>query len=200
MASKLTAITASSSARKKRKARDISVKVGDNILLQNRPRTRAASKASARPAGRSDTLYAESGAPSLSSCSDESGTNDHEVEAQKCFAKDTAKVTVYAFARRLGEVLHNMCVENEKIKSNGADEGSLEALAASECGEDDLAVLVNNLLIWDDTSRCVGIVALVLMDRIQTGKKGFAITFYNVCKLFTICFLLAKKYLEDDEV
>lgn len=200
MASKLTTITTStSSASKKRKARDSLVKDAQRVLLQNRPRTRAASKARACSAARNDVPKVENGAPSTSTCSDKSETSDHE-KAHKLFPRDTTNVTVYAFIDRLGEVLHNMCVNNEKMKSYGGDEGSLEALTMSECGEDDLAVLVHNLLTWDDTSRCVGIVALVLLDRIQTSERGFAITFNNVCKLFAICFLLAKKYLDDCEV
>lgn len=124
---------------------------------------------------------------------------EHE-SADKRFRKDSSAVTVFAFARRVASVLNQMCQSNESSKTRRDKESELQALVRDEYGEEDILMLVHNLLVWDDTTRSVGIVALVIMDRVQTRPRGFAVTFENVGKIFAACFLLAKKFLDDNEV
>lgn len=121
-------------------------------------------------------------------------------EVENRFVEDISKVSIHDFGTRVATVLWQMCLSNDDARPDFEDNGALRNLVYDEYGRDDVLQLVRNLLAWDDTSRSVGIVALVLMDRIQTCPKGFAVNFDNIGKVFAICFLLAKKTLDDYEL
>jgi hypothetical protein len=123
-------------------------------------------------------------------------------EYDREFSEDKAAVTIHDFTNRIQRVLCQMCECNEASRKSvdKEQEGILSDLVYELYGAGDICELVRNLVRWNETSRSVAIVALVLMDRVQTSPKGFAVSFENVGKVFAICFLIAKKSVEDFEL
>lgn len=114
------------------------------------------------------------------------------------FRQDDAPVTIHDFSDRMHDIVYTVCVSNRKKEQNAQDKDCL--LFQDEVVEMSLPDLVDRLVKWPGSSRSVSVVALIIMDRIQTAVNGVVVNFDTVSKVFTMCMLLARKVLEDKAV
>lgn len=114
------------------------------------------------------------------------------------FRQDDAPVTIHDFSDRMHDIIYTVCVSNRKKEQKAQDKDSL--LFQDELVVMSLPDLVDRLVKWPGSSRSVSVVALIIMDRIQTAVNGVVVNFDTVSKVFTMCMLLARKVLEDKAV
>lgn len=114
------------------------------------------------------------------------------------FLDDGASVTIHDFADRMYDIVYTVCVSNRAKENNVKDKDT--SLFQDEEIYMSLPDLVDRLVKWPGSSRSVSVVALIIMDRLQTSLEGVVVNFDSVSKIFTMCMLLSRKVMEDKAV
>ena len=121
----------------------------------------------------------------------------HQPASLECLTEETPEIPVDAFADWLCRVVIGVCAGIPLRKLTACKDGSLEARVTAQHTEHELCALLHNLLATDEAPRSVALITMLLLDRISASQHGFAVNINTVCKLFAICFLIAKKYLDE---